>query len=97
MIRVTVEEAQKNFDFLMTLVERGETILIEGEKGNVVMAPVASTNNTINDQIEEALLEREKQAQYGGPAPIPGTNLPSAAELASFVAQETASAHKDLK
>ena len=52
------------------------------------MAPVAATNNTINDQIEE--IEREKLSTVV--CSHPGTNLPSAAELASFVAQETASA-----
>lgn len=96
MIRVTVEEAQENLDFLLNLVERGNTILIEAEKGNVVMAPVAQTTNMMQDEIERALKEREKAAEYSGPTPVPGSNLPSPAELAAFVAEETAEAHRNL-
>lgn len=96
MIRITVQEAEENFDFLLNLVERGNTILIEAEKGNVVMAPVAQTTNVMQDEIEKAMKEREKTAQYAGPTPVPGVNLPSPAELAAFVAEETAEAHRNL-
>tara|TARA_B100000035_G_scaffold128344_1_gene109099 strand:+ start:3421 stop:3702 length:282 start_codon:yes stop_codon:yes gene_type:complete len=78
-LRVTVEEAEKNFDFLFSLVERGETILIEAEKGNVMMVPVNSAYSR---------LEEEKAAQYmpmGPTAPIPGVTLPSDAEVRSYV------------
>lgn len=94
MIRVTVEEAQENLEFLMNLVERGETILIEAEKGNVIMAPVAKS--TITPEVDKALAEEEKAMGYG-PSSIPGMeNLPSPAELASFVAEQTIQAHKNL-
>ena len=78
-LRVTVEEAEQNFDFLLTLVERGETILIEAPKGNVMMVPVNSAY---------ARLEAEKAAEYapmGPPPPIPGVTLPSDAEVRSYV------------
>jgi len=78
-LRVTVEEAEQNFDFLLTLVERGETILIEAPKGNVMMVPVNSAY---------ARLEAEKAAEYapmGPPPPIPGVTLPSNAEVRSYV------------
>jgi hypothetical protein len=78
-LRVTVEEAEKNFDFLFSLVERGETILIEAEKGNVMMVPVNSAYSR---------LEAEKAAEYmpmGPTAPIPGVTLPSDAEVRSYV------------
>ena len=78
-LRVTVEEAEKNFDFLFSLVERGETILIEAEKGNVMMVPVNSAYSR---------LEEEKAAQYmpmGPTAPIPGVTLPSDAQVRSYV------------
>jgi len=78
-LRVTVEEAEQNFDFLLTLVERGETILIEAPNGNVMMVPVNSAY---------ARLEAEKAAEYapmGPPPPIPGVTLPSNAEVRSYV------------
>jgi len=42
LITVTVEEAQENFDFLFTLVERGHTIKIVTEKGACLMTPIAN-------------------------------------------------------
>ena len=60
-LRVTVEEAEKNFDFLFSLVERGETILIEAEKGNVMMVPVNSAYSR---------LEAEKAAVPLGDSPL---------------------------
>lgn len=78
-LRVTLEEAEENFEFLMNLVDRGETILIEAPKGNVMMVPVNSAYSR---------LEEEKAAQYmpmGPTAPIPGVTLPSDAEVRSYV------------
>jgi hypothetical protein len=78
-LRVTVEEVEKNFDFIFSLVERGETILIEAPKGNVMMVPVNSAYSR---------LEEEKAAEYmpmGPTAPIPGVTLPSDAEVRSYV------------
>ena len=78
-LRVTLKEAEENFDFLLTLVERGETILIEAPKGNVMMVPVNSAYSR---------LEEEKAAQYmpmGPTAPIPGVTLPSDSEVRSYV------------
>jgi len=78
-LRVTLEEAEQNFDFLLTLVERGETILIEAPKGNVMMVPVNSAYSR---------LEEEKAAQYapmGPPPPIPGVTLPSDSDVRSYV------------
>ena len=49
MIRVTIDEAQENFDFLLRLVERGENVLIEAPKGNVVMTQVAPGRNIGSD------------------------------------------------
>ena len=82
-LRVTLKEAEENFDFLLTLVERGETILIEAEKGNVMMVPINSAYARL-----EAERESEKAAEYapmGPPPPIPGVTLPSNAEVRSYV------------
>lgn len=78
-LRVTLEEAEENFEFLMNLVERGETILIEAPKGNVMMVPINSAYSR---------LEEEKAAQYapmGPPPPIPGVTLPSNSDVRSYV------------
>ena len=37
MIRITKDEAVENLNFVFKLVERGETVLIEGDKGNILM------------------------------------------------------------
>tara|TARA_B100000927_G_scaffold191359_1_gene154355 strand:+ start:6817 stop:7077 length:261 start_codon:yes stop_codon:yes gene_type:complete len=84
MIRVTTKEAQENFDFLLKLVERGENVLIEAPKGNVVMTQVAPGRNIGADVSE--LLGKEELPNLD--------NLPSEAALASHVAEETAAAHK---
>ena len=76
-LRVTVEEVEKNFDFIFSLVERG-AILIEAPKGNVMMVPVNSAYSRLE----------EKAAEYmpmGPTAPIPGVTLPSDAEVRSYV------------
>jgi predicted DNA-binding ArsR family transcriptional regulator len=46
---VTVEEASENFDFIMTLVERGQTFLIKSEKGNVILAPYREVKEVMED------------------------------------------------
>lgn len=86
MIRVTIDEAQENFDFLFKLVERGENVLIEAPKGNVVMTQVAPGRN-IGSEVDSLLNQEE----------LPNLdNLPSEGELGVHVAQETAAAHKML-
>ena len=37
MIRITKEEAVENLNFIFKIVERGETVLVEGDKGNILM------------------------------------------------------------
>lgn len=86
MIRVTIDEAQENFDFLLKLVERGENVLIEAPKGNVVMTQVAPGRNIGSDVAE--LLQNEALPNLD--------NLPNEAELGAHVASETAAAHKML-
>ena len=52
----TIEEFQVNFDNLMDRVERGETLLIKSEHGNVLMVPykeVVSICNEANVDFEE--------------------------------------------
>lgn len=89
MIRVTVDEAQDNFDFLIKLVERGENVLIEAPKGNVVMTQVAPGRN-IGSEVDSLLNEEPSEA-------LPNMdNLPSEGALGVHVAQETAAAHKML-
>ena len=82
-IKVTADEAAKYFDFCMTLVDRGYTFLIQTEKGNVIIAPVASQ---VTPDLEE--LEAHKAAQYapmGPPPPIPGVTLPSDDAVRGYV------------
>ena len=86
MIRVTIDEAQENFDFLLKLVERGENVLIEAPKGNVVMTQFAPGRN-IGSEVDQ-LLQNEALPNMD--------NLPSEAALGAHVAQETAAAHKML-
>ena len=86
MIRVTIDEAQENFDFLLKLVERGENVLIEAPKGNVVMTQVAPGRNIGSDV--DQLIQNEALPNLD--------NLPSEAALGAHVAQETAAAHKML-
>lgn len=63
VIEVTEQEAQENFEFLFALVERGNTIKIVREGGNVLMVPVP--------EYKEKL-----QMQQNFP-PVPGVgNLP---------------------
>ena len=87
MIRVTIDEAQENFDFLFKLVERGENVLIEAPKGNVVMTQVAP-GRTIGSEVDSLLNEEEQLPNMD--------NLPSEGALGAHVAQETAAAHKIL-
>ena len=51
----TVEVFQSNFDNLMNRVEKGETIIITSEHGNVVMVPYKE----VVDIIEESSLDEE--------------------------------------
>ena len=87
MIRVTIDGAQENFDFLFKLVERGENVLIEAPKGNVVMTQVAP-GRTIGSEVDSLLNEEEQLPNMD--------NLPSEGALGAHVAQETAAAHKML-
>ncbi len=62
VIEVTEQEAQENFEFLFALVERGNTIKIVREGGNVLMVPVP---------------QREKLQMQQNFPPVPGVrNLP---------------------
>ena len=45
IITLTVQEAQDNFDFVFSLVERGHTIKLISESGHIVlMTPIATPN-----------------------------------------------------
>ena len=81
MIRVTKDEAITNLKFLFTLVERGETVLVESDKGNILM------NGIPNGQLEVEALETPPIPMTGPPPPIPGVTLPSDAEVKSYVTE----------
>ena len=81
MIRVTKDEAITNLKFLFTLVERGETVLVESDKGNILM------NGIPNGQLEVESLETPPIPMTGPPPPIPGVTLPSDAEVKSYVTE----------
>ena len=45
IITLTAQEAQDNFDFVFSLVERGHTIKLISESGHIVlMTPIATPN-----------------------------------------------------
>ena len=64
--RITVQEAQDNFDFVLTLVERGTSFYIEDPetKKTVIMLPandpvakIAFQSQDIKEDIDDALTE----------------------------------------
>ena len=49
MIEVTEQEITENFDFCMSLVERGNTLKIVREGGNVLMVPIPDYKQALDD------------------------------------------------
>ena len=81
MIRITKEEAVENLNFIFKIVERGETVLIEGDKGNILM------NGIPDGQLQVEALETPPIQMTGPQPPIPGVTLPSDAEVKSYVTE----------
>lgn len=61
MIRITKEEAVENLNFIFKIVERGETVLIEGDKGNILM------NGIPDGQLQVEALETPPIPMTGPP------------------------------
>jgi|TARA_B100001996_G_scaffold354771_1_gene316934 hypothetical protein len=85
MIRVTLEEICKNTEFTLNLAARGNPCVVELPEGNVLITPVANPR-TKEIEIDKEIAAMEAAAQAAGaPTPTPGVNLPSAAEVQSYV------------
>ena len=84
MIRVSLEELCQNTEFIMKLAARGNPLVVELPEGNVLITPVANSRESIQVDNEIAAMEAAAQAA-GAPTPMPGVNLPSQAEVQSYV------------
>mgnify|MGYP007061955081 FL=1 len=67
---LTVEELEANFDFVLTLVERGQTFLIKSEKGNCILAPYAEMRPKLQLQQELSSMLDEQLTGLGQSATI---------------------------
>ncbi len=67
---LTVEEVEANFDFVMTLVERGQTFLIKSETGNCILAPYAEMRPKLQLQQELSSMLDEQLTELGQSATI---------------------------
>ena len=84
MIRVTLEEICQNTEFTLNLAARGNPCVVELPEGNVLITPVANPR-TREIEVDKEIAVMEAAAQAAGPNPMPGVNLPSAAEVQSYV------------
>ena len=67
---LTVEEVEANFDFVMTLVERGQTFLIKSENCNCILAPYAEMRPKLQLQQELSSMLDEQLTELGQSATI---------------------------
>tara|TARA_Y200000002_G_C22617141_1_gene636523 strand:- start:125 stop:412 length:288 start_codon:yes stop_codon:yes gene_type:complete len=95
MNRLSSQEAIENIAFTLKLAARGTPFVVETPDGNVLITPVANTQAT---QVDDALREREKAAQYHqGPLPTSGIGgLPPQTDVANFASDLTREAMNDL-
>ena len=95
MNRLSSQEAIENIAFTLELAARGTPFVVETPDGNVLITPVANTQAT---QVDDALREREKAAQYHqGPLPTSGIGgLPPQTDVANFASDLTREAMNDL-
>lgn len=95
MNRLSSQEAIENIAFTLKLAARGTPFVVETPDGNVLITPVA---NTMATQVDDALREREKAAQYHqGPLPTSGIGgLPPQTDVANFASDLTREAMNDL-
>tara|TARA_X000000950_G_scaffold41526_5_gene45475 strand:+ start:3208 stop:3495 length:288 start_codon:yes stop_codon:yes gene_type:complete len=95
MNRLSSQEAIENIAFTLKLAARGTPFVVETPDGNVLITPVA---NTMATQVDDALREREKAAEYHqGPLPTSGIGgLPPQTDVANFASDLTREAMNDL-
>lgn len=58
MKTVTVEELENSFENLISLVEKGETVLIKTDKGDALLVPYIESN--YDDEIVKIYTEHEE-------------------------------------
>lgn len=88
IIEVKLEEIEKNFDFCLTLCERGHTIKITQEgKPAVLMVPVPDYEKALN-VIENAT---------NPPLPMPEGWQPDPAGVRQYVNEELSTMQKELE
>lgn len=95
MNRLSSQEAIENIAFTLKLAARGTPFVVETPDGNVLITPVANTQAT---QVDDALREREKAAQYHqGPLPTSGLGgLPTQSDVANLASDLTRDAMNNL-
>lgn len=95
MNRLSSQEAIENIAFTLKLAARGTPFVVETPDGNVLITPVANTQAT---QVDDALREREKAAQYHqGPLPTSGLGgLPPQSDVANLASDLTRDAMNNL-
>ena len=90
IIEVKLEEVEQNFDFCLTLVERGHTIKITQEgKPAVLMVPVPEYQQALD------VIETAKEANP--PLPMPGGWQPDPAGVRQYVNEELNEMQKELE
>lgn len=57
---LTEKELETHFDFVLTLVERGQTFMIKTDKGNLILAPYVDVKPMmdVKDQLSSMLEEQ---------------------------------------
>ena len=95
MNRLTVQEVVENISFTLKLAARGTPFVIETPDGNVLITPVANTQAA---QVDDALREREKAAEYHqGPLRRSGLGgLPPQSDVANLASDLTRDAMNNL-
>ena len=95
MNRLSSQEAIENIAFTLKLAARGTPFVVETPDGNVLITPVANTQAT---QVDDALREREKAAEYHqGPLPTSGLGgLPPQSDVANLASDLTRDAMNNL-
>jgi antitoxin (DNA-binding transcriptional repressor) of toxin-antitoxin stability system len=88
IIEVKLEEVEQNFDFCLTLCERGHTIKITQEgKPSVLMVPIP--------EYEKALYAIENA--NNPPLPMPEGGQPDPAGVRQYVNEELSTMQKELE
>ncbi|AFK66398.1 hypothetical protein SWPG_00150 [Synechococcus phage S-CBM2] len=57
---ITQNELENHFEFVLTLVERGQTFMIKTDKGNLILAPYVDVKPMmdVKDQLSSMLEEQ---------------------------------------